>query len=340
MKLLNALILAGTVLMTSCLSREQEQSSFMHDLDPGPQPWSHQNFDQGKDQFTFAIISDLNGGERPGVFDVAVEQINMLRPEFIMSVGDLIDGGTEDRVQLGLEWDRFDSRAQKARAPFFYVGGNHDLTNVTMREVWAERLGSRYYHFTYKNVLFLVLDSEDFTPERMQEVYVARAEAIQVLEGDNPEQANDMEYFHMEERRTGQLREEQIQYFEKVLAEHLDVRWTFLFMHKPVWKANGGFTRLESALGQRGYTVFNGHEHNYSYTERNGRDYIMLGTTGGGQDASLETSFDHIILVSLIGNQPEIANLRLDGVLNKKARIPGNGELLCFQASKCGEAFD
>ena len=45
--------------------------------------------------------------------------------------------------------------------PFFRTPGNHDIANEVAQEVWRERHGATYYHFVYKNVLFLVLDSED-----------------------------------------------------------------------------------------------------------------------------------------------------------------------------------
>jgi len=38
----------------------------------------------------------LTGGERERIFEIAVAQLALLRPEFIINVGDLIEGGTED----------------------------------------------------------------------------------------------------------------------------------------------------------------------------------------------------------------------------------------------------
>ena len=43
-------------------------------------------------------------------------------------------------------------------APLYYVGGNHDLLGQTLQEAWADRHGPTYYHFVYRDVLFLVLD--------------------------------------------------------------------------------------------------------------------------------------------------------------------------------------
>ena len=60
----------------------------------------------------------------------------------------------------------------KLDMPFFRVPGNHDIANKVAQEVWRERHGATYYHFVYKNVLFVVLDSEDpprVAPEGIKE---------------------------------------------------------------------------------------------------------------------------------------------------------------------------
>ncbi len=144
--------------------------TFEHDIKSGPTPWTSDVFELEEDDFTFAIIADLTGGERQGVFSTAVEQLSWLDPTFVVSVGDLIEGGTEDSLQLATEWDSFGSRASKLSMPFFYLGGNHDLTNPMMRRFWENRFGRRYYHFVYEGVLFLMLDSEDYEEQCMKEI--------------------------------------------------------------------------------------------------------------------------------------------------------------------------
>jgi hypothetical protein len=62
----------------------------------------------------------------------------------------------------------------------------------------------------------------------------------------------------------------------------------------------------------------------------------MLGTTGGEQTPDSDMSFDHVTLVTMSGDGPSIAHLRLDGVLDKAGHVPAGGDSLCFQASKCG----
>lgn len=329
------LSLASIILLSQC--HQKTTSPFLRDLSSTNTPWSYEPKGKPADQFTFAIIGDLNSGERAGVLEVAVEQMNLLRPEFILSIGDLVEGGTEDTTQLKKEYDHFDDRINKAKAPFFHIGGNHDLTNPVMRKYWEHRYGKRYYHFVYQNVLFLMMDSEDYSETRMWEIYKARKHALELLDSGKTEEAQQTEYFKMPERGTGEISEAQSAYFEKVIADHPHVRWTFVLMHKPVWmrEGKGNLSRIETALGARTYTVLNGHLHKYSYTERNNHDYIMLATTGGGQDAKSDMAFDHVTLVSFNEDGPSIANLRMDGILDKKAKIPLGGEKFCFQASKC-----
>jgi hypothetical protein len=118
-----------------------------------------------------------------------------------------------------------------------------------------------------------------------------------------------------------------------VLAQNRKVRWTVLLMHKPVWNrtGEGGMGRIEAALKGRPYTVLSGHLHRYGYTARNGRDYLALGTTGGERafDGS-QGAFDHLMWITMTKDGPQIANLRLDGVLDKTGHIPAGGEALCL----------
>jgi len=322
----------------SVLAGETRAATIETNLQTGPFPWTKAQADTSAGKFTFAVFSDLSGGEREGVFEVAIEQLNLLRPELIMNVGDLIEGGTDDVAELAAQWDAFDERARRARAPLFYAGGNHDLTGEVLREVWRERNGPLYYHFVYKNVLFLVLDTEDNTPERMQEIHAARDKAVAIYKTEGPEAFARTEYATMPERSAGTVSAEQSRYFVEVVAEHPDVRWTFVFIHKPAWERQGEkhFAAIEAALADRPYTVFNGHVQAYAYRQRHGRDYIQLATTGGEQFPELGRSADHVTLVTVDDEGVDIANLLLSGILDKTGHIPLEGDDLCFEMSVCG----
>jgi predicted phosphodiesterase len=337
------LLLVLLILLTACAGSQPNQPEapeFRHDIEGQATPWTHSNFDNEENKFTFALFSDLTGGEREGIFEVAVEQLNLLRPELIVSVGDLIEGGTPDREQLAREWDSFDLRAGRARAPVFRVGGNHDLTHPEMWKVWDERYGQRYYHFIYKDVLFLVLDTEDNPPDIQKQIFDVRAEAMRIVAVKGWGVFEETGYGRLTERKSGRIGVEQASYFRQVIAQNPQVRWTFVLMHKPAWERpdEERFSTIETALAGRPYTVFYGHVHSYLHEQRHGRDYIRLATTGGVQNINKEMAIDHVTLVNVSENGVDIANLRMSGIFDKTGKIPLDGEELCFNIAECGIA--
>ena len=312
---------------------------FRHDVTGEVRPWTNEKFDAADDKFTFAIISDVTGGERERVFEIAVTQLSLLRPELIINVGDLIEGGTIDLGEIESQWNSFDERADRASAPIFYVGGNHDLSGEVLQGVWDERYGRRYYHFVYKNTLFLVLDTEDNTPERTQEIFEIRNKALEIVKEQGMQAFADTEYATLPEQTAGNITTEQSAYFLKAIADNPDVLWTFLFMHKAPWERDDevNFAAIEQALSDRPYTVFNGHIHAYRHIERHGRDYIRLATTGGVWFPDRGPSMDHVMLVTVGDQGADIASLLMSGILDKTGHIPLDGDDVCFELEACGE---
>lgn len=311
------------ILFPSC-SREGNRrskevtSTFDHDIQDSIVPWSHDEFnDKG---FSFAIFSDLTGGERPGVFDKAITHINRLNPEFVINVGDLIEGGTKDSTDWVRQWEAFDDRARKIRSPLFYVSGNHDATGELSQQIWKERIGPLYYYFIYKNNLFLVLNTEDNSVEEMNRLEQERTKAISIYKKEGVEAFEQTLYFKSPLSKYGNISSEQSKYFLKVIKQHVDVEHTFIFLHKPIWEKTNEqeFKKIEEGLKDRKYTVFNGHTHMFNYEQRLGNDYINLGTTGGSQVVDKGNSFDHITWVNCNKGDVSISHLKLDGVLNKK----------------------
>ena len=330
------LSMIALIVLGACAGKpvaESGQQVFVHDFEDAAVPWTHTGFDNEEGKFTFALFSDLTGGERNGVFDVAVEQMRLLRPELIVNVGDLIEGGDVGREQLNLQWDTFDERANRARAPVFYVGGNHDLTGVELRRIWDERYGRKYYYFIYRNVLFLVLDTEDNPPDFQRYIHRIRLQAIEIADTQGWDAFHASEYGQLEERKSGRVSAEQASYFRQVIEKHPEVRWTFVLMHKPAWErpTEENFSIIEEALNGRPYTVFHGHVHAYQHETRHGRDYIRLGTTGGSHVPGKAMSIDHVSLVTVSESGVDIANLRLSGIFDKTGKVPLNGDEICLE---------
>ncbi|MBI1916277.1 MAG: metallophosphoesterase [Planctomycetes bacterium] len=269
-------------------------------------PWTHLRLNNGRDNFQFALVSDRTGGHRAKVFSQAVDRLNLLQPEFVVSVGDLIEGYTDDKEKLAEQWKEFDGYVRKLQMPFFYVPGNHDLSNATQDKQWEEKFGRRYYHFVYRNVLFLLLSSEERTPK------------------DEKNAGN---------RDISKLSAKQIDYVKKVLADNRDVRWTVVALHRPMWTINNGekngWLDVEKLLEGRRYTVFAGHIHQYRKYVRNGMAYYQLATTGGGSKLRgvRHGEFDHIAWITMKKDGPVLANVMLDGVYPEDMTVPASDEL-------------
>jgi hypothetical protein len=278
------------------------------DREKGVNPWNHLQFKNTADDFQFAMISDLTGRERPGVIQNAVRKLNLLQPEFVVSIGDLIEGHTNDAAQLNRDWDAFFESIRPLEMPMFYVPGNHDYWYRTtqnaqageeevydMAAVYKERVGRSYYHFVYRNVLFLILNN---------------------TMGDQAEI------------------EEEKRFITRTLQEHADVRWTFTFFHyaeaftgrldTQIWK------HLVSQLGDRPFTAFGGNSHQYVRYERNGRDAINLATTGGMSRlrGARYGEFDHLVWITMTDAGPKIANVMLDGIHDKNIRTEKSAALM------------
>lgn len=259
--------------------------------DEAATPWTSLAPNDADSDFHFVVVTDRTGGARQGVFRDAMPKVNLLEPAFVVSVGDLIEGYSEDQAALDAEWDEFEAMIDQLNAPFFYTAGNHDMSNAVMAETWRSRFGPSYYHFTYKDVFFLVLNSELFGMVGNEETPVP-----------------------------GPYKQaEQMAFIEQALAESADARWTVVLVHQPLWdmdRIDPDWLRVEELLGGRDYTVFAGHYHAYKKTVRNDRNFITLATTGGGSSlrGPLHGEFDHVAWVTMRDDGPTIANVLLDGI--------------------------
>lgn len=299
-------------------------TEFSSDHTAGPSPWTDKPFNNTPENFQFAIVGDRTGGARLGVFERAMTQINWLQPEFVISVGDLIEGYSEDLEVLEKEWNHVDSMVGSLDMPFFYVVGNHDMGNNIMRDVWQARYGKRdYYHFIYKNVLFLAVNTEDPPTPLDPEMQAGIAYFKELLKTD-PEKAEAMIKQSMQDGSRGKyelptkISDEQVAYFEQVLADNPSVRWTVVLMHKPAWVfKHPNWPRLEALLAGRPHTVIAGHQHYYQHEVRSGVDYIQMGTTGGSFHRAGPGKMDHVAWVTMTDDGPVFANIRLQGLQNK-----------------------
>lgn len=229
-----------------------------------------------KDAFQFAVFGDRTGGPAEGV-DVladAVRDTNLLAPDLVMTVGDLVQGYNQ-----GNEWvaqaDEYKGIMEKLSCPWFPVAGNHDTywrgkaggvrPERENESLFETHFGPLWYAFEHKNCWFIVLYSDEGVSE------------AGVKDFKSPVAQR------MSEAQFGWLRE--------TLAKAAGADHIFLFLHHPRWIGDiphGGYgddwKRVHELLRSAGNVsaVFGGHIHQMrSDGPRDGIEYITLATTGG-----------------------------------------------------------
>ena len=309
-------------------------------IDKDAKPYTHLSFKNDPNEFQFAIITDNAGGARPGVFSRAVEMVNLLQPEFVVNAGDLIEGYSEDEEQIRAWWQEIDEFLEPLEMPFFFLPGNHDHYSEASVKAWGERFGDErgYYHFVYKDVLFLMVNTEDppktvaklerDNPEQYQKIAVnyPLMDEIQQKEDQTAEDGKKLlELAEPVEEWLGEIgiSDDQVAYFKEVLEANPDVRWTFCFTHSPphyspiVEKDPGNFAKIEALLADRPYTVFSAHTHTYDYEQRDGHDFVTTATSGA-MNVVRPGAMDHVVWVTMTKEGPKIINLLLNGMMDKQ----------------------
>jgi hypothetical protein len=336
-----AVLLAGLSLLAGCASAPAEtggqadaQQSAVFSYDKAvfaqAKPWTSENFRNDPDNFQFAIIGDRTGGANVlGTFDLAMDQINLLQPEFVINVGDLIEGYSDDAAELNAEWDELNGMLKKLEMPFFRTPGNHDIANDTAQQVWRDRYGATSYDFVYKNVLFIVLDSED-PPRAAPPGIREKLDTYNRLQTEDPAKAQAMlaEFMADESVVAGLAKnidftDDQIAFVKNTLAQNAGVRWTFLFVHDPAWeRPSESFLAIEQLLKGRDHSWFAGHLHYYDYDDIDGYEHITMGPAGASFHHDGPGNVDHIMWVTMTEDGPQIGNIALKGLFDRKGLDP------------------
>ncbi len=330
------MILISIVLQSGCITNEQRvesQAVFSYDkaVFPTVKPWTSENFKNNPDNFQFAIIGDRTGGANVlGTFKLAMKQINLLQPEFVINVGDNIEGYSDEKAELNAEWDQIDEMLNELEVPFFHTPGNHDIANNTAQQVWRDRFGATYYYFVYRDVLFMVLDSEDESrpapPPDMKE----KLELYNRLQTEDPPKAQAMLAEFMSDEaviaalsKPIEFKDDQIAFIRDTLAQNTDVRWTFLFLHEPAWEnPSESFKVIQQLVKDRDHTFFAGHLHYYDYDEIDGHEHITMGPSGASFHLEGPGNVDHIMWVTMTDKGPQMGNIALKGLFDRKGLDP------------------
>jgi hypothetical protein len=195
----------------------------------------------------FAITSDRTGGHVPGIHGQIAAEVERMKPDFLMTVGDMIEGYVDDSARIVGEWKEYDSVMGVIKCPIHFTPGNHDIWSDLSERLYRQERGEPYYSFDHRGLHFVVLD---------------------VSRSDSSEDIPD----------------EQVAWLADDLQKSQSAAHTFVFFHKPFWYesvADNKPDTLHSLFVKYGVdAVFSGHYHDYAAGDYDGIRYTMLGSSG------------------------------------------------------------
>jgi hypothetical protein len=225
------------------------------------------------------------------VFEKQIGQINALKPDVVVNLGDQINGYGLFRTRK--EWKRFDLLVKRIEAPYFRVPGNHDIFSRKSERIYIELYGRPFYSIDVKGFHLIFLDT-------------------------------------MENGVWGKIGPVQLAWLKKDLDSRPG-RKILVFTHVPVWYPKAKHVKpirrefwlreIHPLLARhRVMAVFAGHFHLFGPNFRMGHVKYYITGGGGGKIGKVHIrtgGTHHFLLVTATEEGLEIKVVTPDGILSE-----------------------
>jgi predicted phosphodiesterase len=229
----------------------------------------------------FAIIGDRTSAHEPGIYGQIVTEIERLKPEFVITCGDMMEEQSDDE-RINAEWNHYLTLIEQLSMPIYYTPGNNDIYNELSEELYLKNVGKTYYSFDFRGIHFIILDNSRW-----------------------------LKYEDMPS--------EQLEWLIDDLQKNQDAAYSMAFYHIPIWYNNVADNKpdtLHSLYVKYGVdAVFTGHFHEYFSYEYDGVKYTNIGSSGGGATISPTGLKYHFLWVTLDKDGLHIAPIKINSVL-------------------------
>lgn len=230
----------------------------------------------------FAVLGDRTGGHQPGIFPQIVTETGRMKPDFVLTVGDMIEGYGNDTLRIKQEWEEYKSLLEPLTMPVYFTSGNHDIWDSTSLGLYRRYIGEPYHSFSTKGIHFICLDNSRYAT-------------------------------------VDSFPEEQMEWLIDDLERNKDALYKFVFIHIPYWIktiARGKPDTLHSIfLRYRVDAVFTGHYHDYFSGTFDDIVYTSLGSSGGQTSPGPTGLKYHFVWVTVDRDGVSIAPVKMDAVL-------------------------
>jgi len=247
--------------------------------------------------FTFVVLGDNRGdvtGRLRPVFVEILAAVHEEKPAFLLQTGDMISGYATDDSALRRQWAAYVEGVKAAGLLVFHSPGNHDIFGADSAAIYRELWGETWYAFDYGGARFIALDTSTF------------------------------------HNRLGNGQEA---WLSAQLGSAAGLR-VFVFFHSPLFPVDGHrgssldkhradrdrlhalFVRYRDQI--KG--VYSGHEHVYSFQEKDGVPYYITGGAGAPLYAKpAEGGFNHFLVVRVTAGGVTTELRRLEPAPGKPA---------------------
>ena len=235
--------------------------------------------------FTFVVLGDRTASANQPIFDQVIGTIKSLNPDFIVNVGDLVEGYSNSSDMINSEWDSIFTNLGFLKTKFYFTPGNHDASDSLSLSIYLSRNGYKksYYSFSVGKNRFIVLDNSQ------------------------QEKANEPDPV-------------QLQWLISELSKYKKNDNIFCFMHKSFWfdeyKTSRADTFHKLFVKYGVDYVFSGHDHHYVKLVWDGITYTMVGPSGSRYKLFRKEefgAFQNFLLVSIKNDKVQFRVIRPDG---------------------------